>query len=79
MTNRTGNQITLGERIYQIDPVQGKRFARLEGDAREIAVEGIIRHLKACLKLDVQPDYSAIREIIDDALTGKKIFADAAH
>lgn len=76
MTNRTGNQMTLRDRVFQIDQVQGKRFAKLQGVSLEIATEGIIRHLKACQKMDVSPDTSACREIIDDAIGGRRVFAE---
>jgi hypothetical protein len=69
-------QMTLQERIFQIDQIQARRFAKLTGEALEIATEGIIRHLRACAKMDVNPDASAIREIIDDALNGRKVFAE---
>ena len=42
----------------------------------DIATEGIIRHLAACDRMDVNPDISAIREIIDDALSGKRVYAE---
>lgn len=67
--------LTLSERILQIDHVQARRFAKLSGASLEIAQEGIIRHLKACARMDVSPDSSAVREIIDDALLGRKVFA----
>ncbi|RMH34205.1 MAG: hypothetical protein D6687_04285 [Acidobacteria bacterium] len=69
-------QMTLHERIFQIDQIQARRFAKLTGEALEIATEGIIRHLRACAKMDVNPDASAIREIIDDALNGRRVFAE---
>ena len=36
-----------------------------------IASEGVIRHLRSCERMEVRPDTSAIREIIDDALKGR--------
>lgn len=67
--------MTLAQRIYQIDPIQGKRFSKLSGDALEIATAGIIRHLRACNRMDVPYDVSAIREILDDAGCGRRVFA----
>ena len=72
-------QITLQERILQIDHIQARRFAKLSGAPMEIATEGIIRHLKACQKMDVNPDASAVREIIDDALNGRRVFAETSN
>jgi hypothetical protein len=69
--------MTLQERIYQIDHIQARRFAKLTGEALEIATEGIIRHLRACARMDVNPDASAVREIIDDALNGRRVFAES--
>ena len=45
----------------------------------DIATEGIIRHLAACDRMDVNPDISAVREIIDDALNGRRVYAEAAE
>ncbi len=72
-------QITLQERILQIDHIQARRFAKLGGATMEIATEGIIRHLKACQRMDVNPDASAVREIIDDALNGRRVFAETSN
>ena len=60
--------MTLQDRILQIDHIQARRFSKLTGDAIEIATEGIIRHLRACVRMDVNPDASAVREIIDDTM-----------
>ena len=64
----------LEERIYTVDPVQCKRFGKLSGKSLEIAVAGIIRHLRSCEKMDVMPDSGAIREIIDDAKNEQAYF-----
>lgn len=71
--------ITLQERILQIDHIQARRFSKLNGEALEIASEGIIRHLRACARMDVNPDASAVREIIDDALNGRRVFAEVSN
>lgn len=71
--------MTLQERILQIDHIQARRFAKLQGEAVDIASEGIIRHLRACAKMDVNPDASAVREIIDDALNGRRVFAETSN
>jgi hypothetical protein len=60
----------------RIDHIQARRFSKLTGVAFEIATEGIIRHLKACDRMDVNPETSAVREIIDDALNGRRVFAE---
>lgn len=72
-------QLTLQDRVMQIDFIQARRFAKLTGTARDIASEGIIRHLRACSRMDVQPDSSAIREIIDDAFQGRRVFAETSN
>lgn len=71
---RTGDPLT--DRIAQIDHIQVKRFVSLRGQSKEIAIEGITRHLRACRKLDCNPDHLAIKEIIDDALDGRRVFAE---
>ena len=71
--------ITLQERILQIDHIQARRYTKLSGEALEIATEGIIRHLRACARMDVNPDASAVREIIDDALNGRRVFAEVSN
>jgi len=71
--------MTLQDRILQIDHIQARRFSKLAGDAMDIAAEGIIRHLRACARMDVNPDASAVREIIDDALNGRRVFAETSN
>ena len=71
--------MTLQDRVLQIDHIQARRFSKLAGDAVEIAAEGIIRHLRACARMDVNPDASAVREIIDDALNGRRVFAETSN
>jgi len=71
--------MTLQDRVLQIDHIQARRFSKLSGDAVEIAAEGIIRHLRACARMDVNPDASAVREIIDDALNGRRVFAETSN
>ena len=71
--------MTLEDRILQIDHIQARRFSKLTGVTLEIASEGILRHIKACARLDCNPDSSAIREIIDDALNGRKVFASTSN
>lgn len=67
------------ERVLQIDPAQARRLSKLTGDALEIASEGIIRHLRACTKMEIEPDSSAIREIIDDAMDGRRVYAETSN
>lgn len=71
--------MTLQDRILQIDHIQARRYSKLGGEPLEIASEGIIRHLKACARMDVNPDASAVREIIDDALNGRRVFAEVSN
>ena len=71
--------MTLQDRILQIDHIQARRFTKLNGDSIEIATQGIIRHLRACARMDVNPDASAVREIIDDALNGRRVFAETSN
>ena len=70
--------LPLNERILRIDHIQARRFSKLGGTALDIATEGILRHLRACDRMDVNPDTSAVREIIDDALNGRRVFAETA-
>jgi hypothetical protein len=67
---------TLVDEILMIDPNQAKRFAGLSREVKQTASHGIIRHLRACRKLGCSPDGGAIREIIDDALHGRMVFAE---
>ena len=71
--------MTLQDRILQIDHIQARRFTKLTGDCIEIATQGIIRHLRACARMDVNPDASAVREIIDDAINGRRVFAETSN
>lgn len=71
--------MTLQDRILQIDHIQARRYSKLTGDAVEIATQGIIRHLRACARMEVNPDASAVREIIDDALNGRRVFAETSN
>lgn len=68
--------LPLDERLQRIDHIQARRFSKLVGTALSIATEGIMRHLRACDRMDVNPDTSAVREIIDDALNGRRVFAE---
>ncbi len=71
--------LPLEERLQRIDHIQARRFLKLIGSAKDIATEGILRHLRACDRMDVNPDTSAVREIIDDALNGRRVFAETAN
>jgi len=71
--------MTLQDRILQIDHIQARRFSKLAGDTVGIATEGIIRHLRACARMEVNPDASAVREIIDDAINGRRVFAETSN
>jgi hypothetical protein len=67
---------TIHSRLREFDPSSARRYAKLTGIASSIASEGIIRHLAACARHDVPPDFRAVREIIDDALNGRRVFAE---
>ena len=71
--------MTLQDRILQIDHIQARRYSKLTEDAMEIATQGIIRHLRACARMEVNPHASAVREIIDDALNGRRVFAETSN
>ena len=71
--------LPLDERILRIDHIQARRYSKLVGVAAEIATEGILRHLRACDRMDVTPDTSAVREIIDDAINGRRVFAETTE
>jgi len=79
MKNQNTKTITLKEHIFEIDEIQARRFAKLSGTPQEIATEGIIRHLRACSRMDVNPDVAALREIIDDAQLGRRVFAETSN
>ena len=72
-------RLLLNDRILRIDNIKARRYSKLYGMALEIATEGIIRHLRACDKMDVNPDASAVREIIDDALNGRRVYAETSN
>jgi len=65
--------------LLRIDHIQARRFSKLSGPSLDIATEGIMRHLRACDRMDVNPDTSAVREIIDDALNGRRVYAETAN
>ena len=71
--------MALDERILRIDHIQARRYSKLSGVALELATQGILRHLRACDRMDVNPDTSAVREIIDDALNGRRVFAETTE
>lgn len=81
-TQTRGKPTTLQDRIQQIDSVQARRFKKLTGNHRDIAIEGILRYLRACVAMDVNPTADAIRETIDGAIHGdnlaKKVNDDEA-
>lgn len=68
--------LPLDERLKGIDHIQARRYSKLNGVSLDIATEGILRHLRACDRMDVNPDVAAVREIIDDALNGRRVFAE---
>ncbi len=69
--------LTLDERIKRLSLKEAKRYSKLTGRPNNIATEGIIRHLAARDRHDIPADYRAVKEIIDDALNGKRIYAMA--
>ena len=68
--------LSLEDRLKVIDHIQARRYSKLTGGPLDIATEGIARHLRACDKMDVNPDVAAVREIIDDALNGRRVYAE---
>ena len=79
MTQRTENtpkRRAFAEFLGQIDFIQARRFAALDPGGREIAETGIKRHLQACRRMEVGVDISALREIIDDAQNGRRVYAE---
>ena len=70
------SKLPLQDRLQVIDHIQARRYSKLNGPALDIATEGILRHLRACDRMDVNPDVAAVREIIDDALNGRRVFAE---
>ena len=74
-----GKHLPLDERLLRIDHIQARRYSKLTGVAMGIATEGIVRHLRACDRMDVNPDTSAVREIIDDALNGRRVVAESTE
>lgn len=69
--------LPLEDRLKVIDHIQARRYSKLTGTPLDIATEGILRHLRACERMDVNPDVAAVREIIDDALNGRRVFAES--
>jgi hypothetical protein len=65
---------SLQEFLITLDVIQARRFSKLKDVHRGMATEGIIRHLRACKKAEMQPDINAVREIIDDAITERNVF-----
>lgn len=65
---------TYGRMLEGIDIGQARRFKKLGKDAAVIAMKGISRHIRACRSMDINIDVSAIREIMDDALDGRKVY-----
>lgn len=78
MKNTNQHPTSLLERIIKIDHLQARRFVKLAPEEREIAAVGIVRHLRACSRMDVTPDPSALREIIDDAGDGRQFYPTSA-
>ena len=66
-------------RVYVIPDPSPNAFAtgRNPQHAAVAATEGILRHLRACDRMDVNPEVAAVREIIDDALNGRRVFAES--
>ena len=67
---------TLHELICEVSPKEGKRFAKLKGYRLQIAREGIIHHFRVCKKGKIEYDPAAIREVIDGALKGERVYAE---
>ncbi len=61
-------------KLLELDKIQARRFAKLTFHKQRIAVEGIIKHLRASKNNGNDPDVFAIKEIIDGAQIGKRVF-----
>lgn len=79
MTQKNDKKITLEERLKEIDSFQASRFRKQSQAVKEIAAEGIRRHLRHCARMDVLPSPAAVREILDDAQDGRRIYATTSE
>ena len=64
----------LADMVNEIDRIQGRRFGKLAGVALAIATTGLLRHRRACRNMEVRAEVAAWREIIDDALNGRRVY-----
>lgn len=71
--------MTLLDILKRISSFQAARYEKLTGETLDIAKAGILRHLRACARNKCVPGADAIREIIDDAQNGIKVFDVADH
>lgn len=68
------NYHNMYSKLLELDRSQARRFARLTFNQQTIAVEGIIEHLRASKHNGSNPDILAIKEIIDGAQIGQRVF-----
>lgn len=71
----TTNEDKVQEILDDFDHIQARRYRNLEGRPKQIATAGIIRHIRATRRMNLALDSNAIREIIEDAIYGRAIFA----
>lgn len=67
------------QRVTALCHIQGRRLDQLRGPYRRLADAGIMRHFRACDRLDVPICAAAMREIIDDALQGRQVWDSPAQ
>src|SRR5260370_10733205 len=67
----------LEQRIAEIEPSSLVKYKKLEGRAKRIATDGLLRHIMACDTHGVRVEIAAIREILNDAEDGRSVFAES--
>lgn len=68
------DSIDFSQTIENIDKRYVNRYQHLNESQKAIANAGILRHLRACRRVGCSPDANAIREIIEDAIVGKRVY-----
>jgi hypothetical protein len=63
----------LAEALLSLDELHARRYWELTGEPRDIATEAIRRYLKACARMEVNPDVAVIKQCIDDAVGARRI------
>lgn len=60
--------------LFSLDELHARRYWELTGEPRGIATEAIRRYLRACARMEANPDVAMIRKCIDDAVDARRIF-----